>query len=135
MVEITLKDPQLGPGRLYYELFWMYDILVVPAKVGVQLKYGSVQRATSQMRSGVPVLVEAYEGAQQDFVDAYNYTCSYSETNPAYWTFDEAVEAMKSVEIRKKCQEEGLKIAMDNSPNSIAKKQLTTLGYRGRFKC
>ena len=87
------------------------------------------------MRSGVPVLVEAYGEAYKDFVETYNYTCAYSETDESYWTFDEAVETMLSPQLRKKCQEEGSKIALDFTPNIIAKMQLRNLGYKGDFQC
>eukprot|EP00980_Cylindrotheca_fusiformis_P022395 scaffold9272_cov59-Cylindrotheca_fusiformis.AAC.2 len=53
----------------------------------------------------------------------------------SYWTFEEATEAMKSVDLRKQCQTEGLQIVRDYSPNEIAKKQLRALGYQGTFQC
>eukprot|EP00980_Cylindrotheca_fusiformis_P019248 scaffold6568_cov144-Cylindrotheca_fusiformis.AAC.3 len=144
-LEMLLADPDHGPGRLYYELFWKYDVLVVPVKTAnkPKLRYGNVQRAVSQMRSGVPILLEIYGEVLEDFVDKYNYTCAYIMNNRTlvskpirrYWTFDEATEAMKSVAIRRQCQEEGLQIVRDYSPNVIAKKHLRALGYEGEFQC
>ncbi|KAL3940168.1 MAG: hypothetical protein SGBAC_005239 [Bacillariaceae sp.] len=160
---LLLQDPTQGPGRIYYELFWKYHVLVVPAKTASpeKLRYGNVQRAVSQMRSGVPVLLEIYGEVLEDFMDMYNYTCVYKSSyessihedmnkgktgkaskkaNPPnvsapskhhpgnnnstfarkYWTLDEAVMAMKeSLELRRKCQEEGLAIAADYSPASL----------------
>eukprot|EP00980_Cylindrotheca_fusiformis_P002916 scaffold675_cov103-Cylindrotheca_fusiformis.AAC.27 len=164
-LEHILADPNQGPGRLYYELFWRYDVLVIPVKTAFmpKLRYGNVQRAVSQMRSGVPVLLEIYGEVLEDFMDKYNYTCAYvmkNNTNhnqtgmvssnnngpkqqqqhqhrrySSYWTFEEATEAMKSVDLRKQCQTEGLQIVRDYSPNEIAKKQLRALGYQGTFQC
>jgi hypothetical protein len=144
-LEKLLADPDQGPGRLYYELFWKYDVLVIPVKTATmpKLRYGNVQRAVSQMRSGVPVLLEIYGEVLEDFMDTYNYTCAYimnnttlvSSTKRQYWTFEEATEAMKSAELRRKCQEEGLRIVRDYSPSAIAKKQLRALGYEGEFNC
>jgi len=158
----TLKNTQLGSGRIYYELFWMYDVLVIPAKHALKpkLRYGNVQRAVSQMRSGVPVLLEVYGEVLEEFMDLYDYTCVYynytrisssssSSSSTAsssssssltllsskYWTFDEAIEQMRNADVRRKCQEEGLKIALDYSPNRIAQKHLRALGYEGEFTC
>lgn len=140
-----LNNTQLGPGRLYYELFWMYDVLVIPVKRQnrFKLKYGNVQRAASQMRSGVPVLLEVFAEVVQDFMERYNYTCAFvtdphNRTNNNtrnYWSFDEAVEAMKSPQLRRKCQSEGLRIVRDYSPSQIARKHLRALGYPGPFTC
>eukprot|EP00980_Cylindrotheca_fusiformis_P002312 scaffold535_cov65-Cylindrotheca_fusiformis.AAC.14 len=144
-LEMLLADPNQGPGRIYYELFWKYDVLVVPVKTETKpkLRYGNVQRAVSQMRSGVPVLLEVYGEVLEDFMAKYNYTCAYVMYNRTlvskpirrYWTFEEAAEAMKSVAIRRQCQEEGLQIVRDYSPNEIAKKHLRALGYEGGFQC
>merc|ERR1711884_47759 len=78
-IATTFQNPQLGSGRIYYELFWMYDILVIPAKHAFKpkLRYGNVQRAVSQMRSGVPVLLEIYGEVFEEFRDMYDYTCVY----------------------------------------------------------
>ena len=149
-----LGDLKLGPGRLYYELFWMYDVLIIPVKKAFppKLKYGNVQRAVSQMRSGIPVLLEIDGHVMKDFMEKYNYTCAYTMANALeneraaskskktggsgrYWTFEEAVEAMKSEDLRRKCQKEGLNIAQDYHPKKIAKKHLRALGYKGNFKC
>lgn len=132
-----LNDSQLGPGRLYYELFWMFDVLVIPVKRqnAFKLKYGNVQRAVSQMRSGVPVLMEVYEHVVQGFMDQYNYTCAFGNDD-RYWSFDQAVEEMKNPKLRKQCQQEGLRIAKAHySPSHIAKKHLRALGYSGPFMC
>eukprot|EP00980_Cylindrotheca_fusiformis_P016223 scaffold4823_cov57-Cylindrotheca_fusiformis.AAC.1 len=82
-LEQILADPNQGPGRLYYELFWNYDVLVIPVKTAFmpKLRYGNVQRAVSQMRSGVPVLLEIYGEVLEDFMDKYNYTCAYVMKN------------------------------------------------------
>eukprot|EP00980_Cylindrotheca_fusiformis_P017287 scaffold5347_cov130-Cylindrotheca_fusiformis.AAC.9 len=144
-LEMLLADPDQGPGILYYELFWKYDVLVVPVKIASmpKLRYGNVQRALSQMRSGVPVLLEIYGEVLEDFMDKYNYTCAYimhnrtlmSKPKRHYWTFEEAAEAMKSVALRRQCQQEGLQIVRDYSPNEIAKKHLRALGFEGEFDC
>lgn len=140
-----LNNPLQGPGRLYYELFWLYDVLVIPVKTAFmpKLRYGNVQRAVSQMRSGVPVLLEIYGEVLEEFMDEYNYTCAFVlnstklvyETKRQYWTFEEAAEAMKSPALRRRCQEEGFRIDKDYSPSEIAQKQLRALGYQGRFEC
>ncbi|CAJ1937035.1 unnamed protein product [Cylindrotheca closterium] len=144
---ILNNTEHLGHGRLYYELFWTFDVLVIPVKRQnvPKLKYGNVQRAVSQMRSGVPVLLEVYEEVVEDFMEKYNYTCAFvdrehwDENNDPnkekYWSFDQAVKAMISPALRRQCQEEGLRIAKDFSPSQIARKQLRALGYNGDFAC
>jgi hypothetical protein len=95
------------------------------------------------MRSGVPVLLEVFAEVVQDFMERYNYTCAFvtdphNRTNNNtrnYWSFDEAVEAMKSPQLRRKCQSEGLRIVRDYSPSQIARKHLRALGYPGPFTC
>eukprot|EP00980_Cylindrotheca_fusiformis_P027810 scaffold22560_cov135-Cylindrotheca_fusiformis.AAC.21 len=142
-LNMLLADPDQGPGRLYYELFWKFNVLVVPVKTAYmpKLRYGNVQRAVSQMRSGVPVLLEIYGEVLEDFMAKYNYTCAYIMNNTTlkknrhYWTFEEAAEAMKSVDIRRQCQGEGLRIARDYAPSEIAKKHLRALGFEGEFEC
>ena len=75
-----LQNCKLCPGRLYYELFWMYHLLVVPSKTAFvpKLRYGNVQRVVSQMRSGVTILVEINGEVMEEFMDMYNYTCAYT---------------------------------------------------------
>jgi hypothetical protein len=158
MAHQILSNPQLGPGRLYYQLFWKFDILVVPAKTTCpeKLRYGNVQRAISQFRSGVPVLLEIAGEVLEDFMQIYQYSCvfatnnnhhtlmnflnpsssSSSSTGARYWTFDEAVDAMaQTADLRKQCQQEGLRIAKDFTPSRIAQKHLRALGYSGTFTC
>ena len=143
-IEEILRDPLTGPGRLYYELFWMYDVLVVPVKMAFRpkLRYGPLQRAHSQMRSGVPVLLEIYGEVMEEFMGMYNYTCAFVRSSSSttgkgrqYWTFEEAARAMKSKTLREQCQKEGLRIAQDYSPQVIAQKHLRVLGYKGNFNC
>jgi hypothetical protein len=158
-IEHIMSHPGWGHGMLYYHLFWQYDVLVVPAKNHTQkLKYGNVQRAVSQMRSGVPVLVEVWGPVMEDFVVKYNYTrCSFvqhrpttgssslSDTDddpqqnshtPKFWSWEEAVEFMMDPLLRRECQERGLQIAQDYSPSTIGKKFLKAVGYEGNnFVC
>ena len=78
------NSTMLGPGRLYYELFWKFDVLVIPVKRQSQLpklRYGNVQRAVSQMRSGVPVLLELGGEVLDEFMERYNYTCVFVTPN------------------------------------------------------
>ncbi|KAL3914538.1 MAG: hypothetical protein SGILL_006068, partial [Bacillariaceae sp.] len=143
-MEHTLADPQLGPGKLYYNLFRKYDALVVLAKNHTdKLTYGNVQRTVSQMRSGVPVLVEIRGKVLEDFMQQYNYTCAFQRypseivnlKGRKLWSFQEAVEQLKDVKIRRKCQLEGLNIARSYSPNAIGQKFLRIVGYQGDFQC
>lgn len=138
-----LNDPNHGPtGRIYFELFWKYDVLVVPAKVASPQKmmYGNVQRAVSQMRSGVPVLLEIRGQVLEDFMRTYNYSCSFDSTVSGarygkYPSFDVAVRKMKSYETRRACQLEGVNIASDYSPTKIVSRELQIIGYEGHFNC
>jgi hypothetical protein len=147
-MERTIANPQLGAGMLYYNVFQKFDALVVLAKNdSMKLDYGNVQRAVSQMRSGVPILLEIRGKVLEDFVERYNYTCifqryhDYESTRGSalhgrtYWSFNDAVEQLKRPEIRKKCQEQGLMIINDYSPSKIAQKFLKTVGYEGGFNC
>jgi hypothetical protein len=171
-MEATLQDPQLGPGKLYYNIFRNFDVLVVLTKNHKEkIRYGNVQRTISQMRSGVPVLVEIRGRVLHDFMSKYNYTCTFQryldnkedddslgvvevhnsagigsnnnipthqrqqQKKRKYWTFNEAVEEMKKVSVRRKCQRQGLNIARDYSPSKIGQKFLRTVGYKGDFVC
>jgi hypothetical protein len=127
---------------LYYDVFRKYDALVVLAKNHtMKLNYGNVQRTISQMRSGVPVLVEIRGQVLEDFIQRYNYTCAFQRyreigsTINNLWSFDEAVEKLKDVKIRRECQRQGLEIIKDYSPSKIGQKFLRILGYQGKFSC
>jgi len=150
-VNNLLQDPSQGSGRVYYEMFWKFDALIVPAKLNrrkklggrEKLRYGNVQRAISQMRSGVPVLLEINGEVFQDFLIAHNYTCVFVRENAILplkmtrhiWSLDEAIVAMKSVETRQKCQDEGLEIVKYYSPGAIVEKELRFIGYEDEFDC
>ncbi|KAG7345887.1 hypothetical protein IV203_004954 [Nitzschia inconspicua] len=134
----TMSDPKLGAGKLYYNLFHQYDVLVALAMNNTdKLRYGNVQRTVSQMRSGVPVLVEIWGPVLQEFIDKYNYTCTFQREHPnqPYMTFQGAVKMMKDPAVRTQCQMEGLEIAKEFSPNRIGKKLLRAVGYNGKFWC
>ncbi|KAL3924981.1 MAG: hypothetical protein SGILL_000705 [Bacillariaceae sp.] len=141
-VETVMADPKLGRGKLYYNLFQNYDVLVALAKNNKEkLRYGNVQRVVSQMRSGVPVLVEVRGDVLKHFMDKFHYKCAFTREDSdgsdrhGLWTFEEAVENMKDPEVRRECQRQGLEIAKAYSPNVIGKKFLKTIGYTGDFQC
>ncbi|KAL3911574.1 MAG: hypothetical protein SGILL_007227 [Bacillariaceae sp.] len=143
-VEAIMADPMLGRGKLYFNLFQKYDVLVALAKNHrKKLRYGNVQRIVSQFRSGVPVLVEVRGEVLRHFMDKYNYMCAFerdysgkaSNYSSSLWTFEEAVQHMKDPAVRRECQRQGLEIAKDYSPNAIGKKFLKALGYAGEFQC
>eukprot|EP00531_Pseudo-nitzschia_arenysensis_P002423 CAMPEP_0116120202 /NCGR_PEP_ID=MMETSP0329-20121206/3053_1 /TAXON_ID=697910 /ORGANISM="Pseudo-nitzschia arenysensis, Strain B593" /LENGTH=299 /DNA_ID=CAMNT_0003613963 /DNA_START=601 /DNA_END=1500 /DNA_ORIENTATION=- len=142
----TMAYPQLGPGMLYYNVFRKFDALVVLAKNDtMKLQYGNVQRAISQMRSGVPVLLEIRGRVLEEFMNVYNYSCAFRRYNKEPTTeqnyggqlmsFDEAVEKLKDPEVRRDCQRQGLEIVKDYSPSKIGQKFLKTVGYKGEFLC
>lgn len=132
-----IEDPRYGKERLYTAVFQMFDVLIItPKKDRNKLRYGSIQRITSQMRSGTPVLVRAEGLAFISFVEYHNYSCVYSDnTYSGYQTLEQALVLMKDVNYRKKCQNEGLKISLDFSPNVIGKELLRVLGYNESFNC
>lgn len=147
-MEKILANPRLGSGMLYFNVFRRFDALVVLAKNdSMKLEYGNVQRAVSQMRSGVPVLIEIQGSVLEDFATRYNYTCTFQRTrvNPTskrldhrkakYNSIDEAIAQLTRPDIRKQCQEEGLAIVNDYSPSKIAQKYLRAVGYPGDFLC
>lgn len=147
-MERILANPRLGPGMLYFNVFRKFDALVVLAKNDtMKLEYGNVQRAISQMRSGVPVLLEIRGRVLEDFAEHYNYSCTFQRyhddsriersTNQKnqYRSFDEAILHLKRPENRKECQEQGLAIIEDYSPSIIAQKYLRAVGYSGDFWC
>lgn len=160
VVKMYMDEPKWGTGRLYYHLFRTYDVMVVPAKNHpMKLKYGNVQRAVSQMRSGVPVLLEVWGEVMEDFMSKYGYKCAFARhemtgkfqlyqdgtqlkknvnttmTRSSFWTWEQAVEEMKKAEVRRECQQQGLEIAKDYSPTTIGKKFLRAVGYDGPFEC
>ena len=132
---------------LYYNVFRKYDGLVVLAKNhSDKLNYGNVQRAISQMRSGVPVILEIRGRVLEDFMNKYNYSCAfrrYHENDSTIpqghetplMTFEKAVEKFTDPEVREECQRQGLEIVKDYSPSKIGQKFLRTLGYQGEFTC
>jgi hypothetical protein len=147
----TLANPLLGEGKLYFNMFQKFDALVVLAKNHtMKLHFGNVQRGITQMRSGVPVLMEIRGSVLEDFMNRYNYTCAFQRysAEPSfvipdmtthsprrYWTFNEAVEQMKKVEIRRECQRQALEIVQDYSQSAIGQKFLRVVGYDGEFEC
>lgn len=143
----TMAFPQFGTGMLYYNIFRKFDALVVLAKNHTEkLEYGNVQRAISQMRSGVPVLLEIRGRVFEDFMDQYNYSCAFGryhenqrtskgEQTRALMSFDEAVEQLKNPDVRRECQRQGLEIIKNYSPSKIGQKFLKTVGYQGDFRC
>lgn len=142
----TLANPKFGAGMLYYNVFRDFDALVVLAKNDkMKLQYGNVQRAISQMRSGVPILMEIRGRVCEDFMDRYNYSCAFRRypdegTNQygrssVLMSFDEAVEQLKNEDVRKECQRQGLEIVKDYSPSKIGQKFLKAVGYDGGFNC
>jgi hypothetical protein len=147
-MEKTLANPRLGSGMLYYNVFRKFDALVVLAKNDtMKLEYGNVQRTVSQMRSGVPVLIEIRGRVLEDFAKHYNYTCTFQRYHDdaiqkrskrqkdKYLSFHEAVLQLTRPEIRKQCQEQGLAIVKDYAPSRIAQKFLRAVGYPGDFLC
>ncbi|KAL7470765.1 hypothetical protein ACHAXS_011023 [Conticribra weissflogii] len=130
-----LKDNEYGMGILYYDLFRTFDVMIITPKPYKKQRYGSIQRITSAMKSGVPVLVEAKGPAFEAFVDRYNYPCVYADSGGKYPTLREALVSMQNVTMRIKCQKEGLQIAEDFSPEFLIKKLLHTMGYEGSYKC
>ena len=142
----TMANPQLGAGMLYYNVFRNFDALVVLAKNHtMKLEYGNVQRAISQMRSGVPVLLEVRGRVLEEFMSLYNYSCAFRryhhqptikhEYSVELMSFNEAVKNLKNPEVRKDCQRQGLEIVNNYSPSKISQKYLKAVGYQGDFLC
>ncbi|KAG7359026.1 hypothetical protein IV203_015615 [Nitzschia inconspicua] len=137
-VRSIMANPKLGRGKLYYNLFQQYDVLVALAKNNAyKLRYGNVQRIVSQMRSGVPVLVEVRGPVLKYFVEKYNYKCAFQRVYPDsdIWDFEEAVEQLKNPKLLRECQRHGLEIATEFSPNRIGRKFLRAVGYEGEIEC
>ena len=107
-VQTILKRPDLGSGFLYRALFRKFHVLVVFPKDGFKLKFHNVQRVVSQMRSGVPVLVDCTGPNHQAFCDQYDkYPCVFHGAE-TLWAM---LEKMKSVELRQQCQQQGIEIS------------------------
>jgi len=102
-----LKDPNLGPGFLYRNLFRQFHVLVIYPKPGKKMKYNSYQRVVSQMRSGVPVLMDCRGENHQDFCQRYRYPCNFTDQA----SFTDMLERMKDVKLRKECQHMGIEIS------------------------
>ncbi|KAL7473121.1 hypothetical protein ACHAXS_013516 [Conticribra weissflogii] len=132
----VLADSEFGTGMLYYHVFRTFDVMIVtPKESPEKLRYGSIQRIVSVMKSGVPVLVEVQGPAFEKFVDGYDYSCVYSKEGDKYPSLKEALGNLTDVAARKKCQDEGLRIAEDFDPDVVVKLLLNTLGYDGEFEC
>jgi hypothetical protein len=119
-----MADPELGAGYLYSNLFQKYHILVTYAKNGPKLEFGNVQRIVSEMRSGVPVLIEDRGYAHSSFIQQYSYPCKFTDEK----SFQEMLERMKSPLLRKECQRLGIEICKDYSPRTIVREYLRVLG-------
>ncbi|KAL7470649.1 hypothetical protein ACHAXS_010894 [Conticribra weissflogii] len=131
-----LENNEYGAGMLYYHVFRTFDVMIVtPKGTRDKLRYGSIQRIVSVMKSSVPVLVEVQGPAFEQFVDGYEYPCVYSKEGDKYPSLEEALERLKDVSARKKCQDVGLRIARDFDPDVMVKQLLNTLGYYGDFEC
>jgi hypothetical protein len=120
----TMADPELGTGYLYRNLFQKYHLLVAYAKHGPKLKFGNMQRIVSQMRSGVPVLVEDRGYTHIEFIHNYSYPCTFTDGQ----SFQEMLERMKSPLVRQECQRLGIDISKDFSPRTIIREFLRALG-------
>jgi hypothetical protein len=123
-VNQTMADPELGPGYLYRNLFQTYHVLVTYAKNGPKLEFGNVQRIVSQMRSGVPVLIEDRGYAHSSFVQQYSYPCKFQDDK----SLNKMLEKMKSPLLRQECQRLGMEICKDYSPRTIVREYLRVLG-------
>jgi hypothetical protein len=123
-VNQIMADPELGPGYLYRNLFQKYHLLVAYAKNGPKLDFGNVQRIVSQMRSGVPVLIEDRGYAHSEFIRKYSYPCKFTDDQ----SFQEMLERMKSPLVRQECQRLGIEICKDYSPRAIVGEFLRVLG-------
>ncbi|PJB10440.1 MAG: hypothetical protein CO120_04940, partial [Gammaproteobacteria bacterium CG_4_9_14_3_um_filter_38_9] len=74
-IDHIVRDPKRGEPYLYQLLFRRYDILLVLGKTENKKKrHNSVQRAVSQMRSGVPVLLECNPAHA---ALCSNYSCTF----------------------------------------------------------
>ena len=100
------SDPDLGPAYLYQLLFRQYDVLVVYAKTGFKMTYNSYQRIVSQMRSGIPVLLDCRGKNHGDFCKSYSYPCVFEDQE----SFTDMLEKMKRPELRRECQQKGMEI-------------------------
>jgi len=120
----TLRNPQLGTGYLYQHLFRQYDALIAYPKRNFKLVANSMQRVVSQMRSGVPVLVQCFGAAHEDFCESTGYTCTFRGKEDLSVLLDR----LRDVSLRRQCQSEGLAIASDYSPQKIVPIFLQALG-------
>lgn len=107
-IAAMLADPARGEPYLYLTLFRKYDVLLILGKFSDPNKdrYNSVQRAISQMRSGIPVLLECVPAQAHLCVD---YPCGFS-------TADEmkaALERMKDLKVRQECARKGVEITSE----------------------
>jgi len=139
-----------GMGLVYAQMFQSFDVLVVFMKGGANKRlFGSVQRIVNQMRSGVPVLVEA-RGIFETFVWEQDYPCYFynnedlaarrrnvNSTNTMNdhqqqqsWSFVEAMERLRDDhDLRKTCRQKGLEITQEFTPRKIGTAMLKAVGY------
>lgn len=106
VIQNILQNKSLGPGYLYQMFFRRYDILVSYSKLGYKSRRNSVQRTTSQMRSGVPVLLDCRGESHGELCTKYSYDCGFTDEKSFY----RMLNLMKNVDLRRKCQEAGLLI-------------------------
>lgn len=99
-----IKDPERGGPYLYQLLFRKFDALLVLGKTSqTKARYNSIQRATSQMRSGIPVLLECVP-AHAKLCEVY--PCSFHNSSE----MKDVLERMKSAELRAECSRKGIEI-------------------------
>lgn len=102
----TISDPTKGAGYLYRHLFRKYHVLVLYPKGGLKLKFNSLQRVASQMRSGVPVLLSCLGENHNYICEKYKYPCVFHDEA----SFQAMMEKMRDVKLRQECQRIGIEI-------------------------
>jgi len=138
-----------GLGYVYNKLFRYFDVLVVYMKGAWDKQlYGSVQRITNQMHSGVPVLVEAV-GVFETFIRENRYSCGFAPATAAangtntttpqqhssYPSLTQLLGQLRDdYELRRKCQQQGLAISSRYSQSKIGQATLRAAGYKGEYR-
>jgi len=85
--------------------------------------FNSVQRAVSQMRSGVPIVLECTPSQQHLCLE---YPCHFGMGNRT--ELQAVLEHMKNVSVRQDCVDKGIGITKRYTPKKIINDYLTILG-------
>eukprot|EP00522_Entomoneis_paludosa_P006312 CAMPEP_0172448396 /NCGR_PEP_ID=MMETSP1065-20121228/7421_1 /TAXON_ID=265537 /ORGANISM="Amphiprora paludosa, Strain CCMP125" /LENGTH=359 /DNA_ID=CAMNT_0013199875 /DNA_START=120 /DNA_END=1199 /DNA_ORIENTATION=+ len=123
-IQAIAQDPSRQDPYLFMLLFRQFDVLLVLGKTdGPKLYFNSAHRAVSQMRSGVPIVLECTPSQQHLCLE---YPCHFDTGNSTQ--LKAVLERMKNVSVRQDCVDKGIEITKKYTPKRVIDDYLTIIG-------